>query len=107
MKSLITLNNKILCEPYLGGKGLKSEVKSGFATVQQKNNLVGLKVLANAHVKVSADKTLEIGAGSIVYFNEETLYTYPQYHSPIKNDVLDQPCILANFDHVIGVSLHG
>jgi hypothetical protein len=101
---MMTVNNKIFCEPYTGGKGLKSEVKSGFATVQQKNNLVGLKVLATATVR-NGDKLLEIPQGAVVFFNEETLYLHQQYHTPIKNDILKEPCVIADFAHVIGVKL--
>lgn len=101
---MMTVNNKIFCEPYTGGKGLKSEVKSGFATVQQKNNLVGLKVLANAVVK-HGDRLMEIPKGSVLYFNEETLYVQQQYHAPLKNDVLGEPCVIADFSHVIGVKI--
>lgn len=100
----MTVNNKIFCEPYSGGKDLKSEVKSGFATVQQKNNLVGLRVLADAVVK-NGDKLLEIPKGSVVLFNEETLFLQKQYHTPIKNDFLKEPCIIADFSHVVGVQI--
>lgn len=104
MKDMLSVNNKIFCEPYTGGKSLKSEVKSGFATVQQKNNLVGLKVIADATITVGA-RTLEIPKGSVVFFNEETLYVHQQYHAPIKNNVFEEPCVIADFNHVIGVKI--
>jgi hypothetical protein len=96
-----TVNNKILCEAYGGGKGIRAEVKSGFATVQQKNNLVSLKTLATALVR-SGDEILEIPAGSTLYFSEEVIYLHQQYHTTIKNDLFEQPAILADFSHVIG-----
>jgi hypothetical protein len=98
---MITVNNKILCEAYGGGKGLKAEVKSGFATVQQKNNLVSLVTLAAAVVK-NGDKTLEIPAGSKLYFSEEILYLHQQYHTVLKNELFQQPTVLADFGHVVG-----
>jgi hypothetical protein len=101
---MISVNNKIFCEAYSGGKSLKSEVKSGFATIQQKNNLVGLRVLADATVAFGT-KTLDIPKGSVVFFNEETLYIHQQYHAPIKNNVFDEPCVVADFNHVIGVKI--
>lgn len=98
---MITVNNKILCEAYGGGKGLKAEVKSGFATVQQKNSLVGLKTLALALVR-NGDEILEIPAGSTLYFSEEIIYLHQQYHTALKNDLFEKPAVLADFSHVIG-----
>lgn len=104
MKAVISVNNKIFCEPYLGGKGLKSEVKSGFATVQQKNNLVPLKVVANAQVR-HGDQILSIPKGSVLYFSEEMLYLHQQYHNPVKSSALGIDFVIANFEHVLGVEL--
>jgi hypothetical protein len=99
---MMSLNNKVICEPYTGGKGLKSEVKSGFASIKQKNSLVGLKVLVEATITVGS-KIINIPAGSIAFFNEETLYLHQQYHNPIENEVLGQPFIIAESAHIIMV----
>lgn len=101
---MMTVNNKILCEAYAGGKTLKAEVSSGFATVQQKNNMVALKTLADATVR-NGNELLKIPKGSTLFFSEETLYINQRYHTPIKNTVSEKAAVLADFNDVIGVEL--
>lgn len=95
-----TINNKLICEPYKGGKGLKTEVKNAFATVQQKNNLIGLKVLVDCFVSVNST-TYTIKEGSTVYFNEETVHNINSFHNPINNAVLSTPFIVADLNQVV------
>jgi hypothetical protein len=69
--SLFSLNDFLILEPYQQGQGLQAEVKNGFAFVKQKNELVGLKLLAEA--RLSDGGYLPIG--STVYIPEELLTT--------------------------------
>lgn len=66
-----TINNYIITEPYMGEKKIEAKISRGFAMVSQKTNLVGLKVLVDAHL---ADG-VTIPQGSKVYIKEEVLYT--------------------------------
>ena len=98
---ITSLNGKIICEPYSGGKGIKSEVKSGFAVVKRKE-LVGLKVLVHAHI-VQGDKIKEIPVGSTVYITEENLTINQTYSSPMENEAVGAPFIVAEYNHVVMV----
>lgn len=96
-----SVNNKLICEPFTGGKGLKTEVKNAFASVQQKNNLVGLKLLADAFI-VTPSNNYTINAGSIVYFHEEVVHNHNNFHVPMPaNAHIKVPFIVADFSQVI------
>jgi hypothetical protein len=73
-----SVNGKIICAPYTGTKALKSETKSGFSTVKQRTEVVGLKVLLDSKLP---DGT-EIKAGQTAYFTEESLvvHQWPYHH---------------------------
>jgi len=96
-----TINNKIICEPFLGGKGLKAEVKNGFAMVKQKNNLVGLRVLMDCLVSTNST-TYTIKKNSKVFFSEEVVHNGLNFHNPIDNkEVLPELFIIADLNQVI------
>ncbi len=74
-----SVNNKLFLEPYKGSNKLESRVNSGFATIKQKGNLVGLKLLLDFRI---LDPSLEedyrlIPRGSVLYFSEEDLHNQP------------------------------
>jgi len=92
-----SVNLMIACEPYKGGRGLKSKISGGVAVVQQKTGVVPLKVLADAEI----DKDLTIKAGSTIYIKEEILYTYKdQYSQVLECSEIKEPFVLANYSHV-------
>lgn len=70
VNDLTSVNNRVIVEAYKK-EGLKSTVSNGFASIAQKNNLKGLKVLADAQL---ADGTV-VRRGYTVYVREETLHT--------------------------------
>jgi len=98
---MMSLNNKIICEPYTGGKGVKAEVKSGFASVKR-SQLVGLKVLVDANVLVGTE-VLNILKGSTIYITEEHLKIHEKYNHPMENAAVGQPFVVAEFAHVVMV----
>jgi hypothetical protein len=59
---LYTINKTVLTEPFKENS-VKTEVKSGFATISQKHKMTGLKVLVG---------TPDIPAGSTVWVNADT-----------------------------------
>jgi hypothetical protein len=95
-----SLNNKLLCEPYQGGKNIRAEVKSGFASVAQKNSLVPLKLLADAEFSRDG-KAHQLPKGATLYFMEEVLTINNQYHNPVKSDLLKEPFVVAEAAHVV------
>jgi len=65
-----SLNDTFIVAPYQQGQGLKSNVKSGFAYIAQKQNLEPLKLLVDA--KIDGQWVV---AGSTIYVSEEVLTT--------------------------------
>jgi hypothetical protein len=99
-----SLNNRFIVEAYQK-EGLKSEVKNGFATIQQKVALKGLKVLVEGRV-VHGLSSYIIPKGSTVYVKEERL------HSPtgpankvLSCEAVGQPFIIVDLNDVEFVSL--
>lgn len=91
-----SFNRKIVCEPYKATNGLKSKVSRGVAVVQQKTEVVGLKVLRDAKV----DNDLELKSGDVVYLKEETLHTIKQYQYPLECVDIEEPFVIVDFGHV-------
>lgn len=92
-----SINLLIACEPYKGGRGLKSKISSGVSIVQQKTEIIPLKVVVDAEI----EKGRIIKAGSLLYIKEEILYTYKdQYTQPLDCKDIKEPFVLANYSHV-------
>ena len=72
---MIVVNNNLILQPYKGKNKLEARVNSGFATVKQKDTLVGLVLLADGRVVIGKDM-LEVKKGQTVYFSEEVLYAH-------------------------------
>lgn len=68
--STYSLNNRLIVEPYKK-EALRANVASGFAMVDQKLTLKGLRILMDAKLN---DGTL-IPKGFVAYVKEETLHT--------------------------------
>lgn len=98
---IISVNNKVVCEPYKSAGAIKSEIKNGFASVIQKKKLVGLKIL----VDYSDDKR-NIPSGSIAYILEERLHATPDYQKSLDSDLLDQPFVLIDFSAISAIKLN-
>jgi len=68
MNLLVTFNNFVMCEVYKNKNAIKTEVSGGFATIVQRKNLFGLKVLADADIG-----KFVIPKGATIYIQEEVL----------------------------------
>lgn len=68
---IFSVNDLFVVEPYQQGQGLKADIRNGFAFVQQKSELAGLKTLAEARMSDGS----YIPAGSTVYIAEDLLTT--------------------------------
>ena len=95
--NLRSINGYVVCEPYNKDKGLEAKVSRGFASVNQKKSLKGLKILADCAV---GDKVYP--AGSIAYFKEEVLYTETWSRMELDCTSLGETkCILAELRFVV------
>lgn len=70
---MISVNNKLVLEPYKGSKKIEGVVKSGFATIKQKSTLVGLTLLADGKVAIGKEQ-MDVKKGMKVYYLEEVLH---------------------------------
>jgi len=90
-------NQMIICEPYKGNTGLKAKITSGVAVVQQKTEVVGLKVLQDTEIKDG----LIIKKNSIIYIKEEVLLTHSKiYATPLSCVEFSVPFVLAHYSHI-------
>lgn len=99
---MISVNNKLMLEPYKGKGKLESRVTSGFATVKQKDTLVGLKLLADGRVVIGKDM-LEVKKGQTVYFSEEILHAHDWAKKTFNLENSDERFIIAEAAHVVAV----
>ena len=102
MNKMTTVNNRLILEAYKGSGKLESKVKSGFATVKQKDTLVGLKVLADGYVNIGKD-TLKVTVGQKVFFSEEVLYAYDWAKKTYNLEGSETRFIIAESVHAVAV----
>jgi len=99
---MISVNNKLMLEPYAGSKKIEGVVKSGFATIKQKSTLVGLTLLADGKVSIGKD-TLDIKKGQKVFFLEEVLHAN-EWSTKVYNLAgQEQPFILGESHQAVAV----
>jgi len=95
-----TLNNKLIIEPYEGIRKVEAKVTSGFATIKQRTNLIGLKVLLDGTI-TQGQNVIEVKEGQIVYYQENTLYSQAWAKEVYTCDDIKKPFILAEAAYVI------
>lgn len=95
LESTRSLNNRIIVEAYKK-EALKSEIKNGFATIQQKASLKGLRVLMDAKL---SDGTLVL-RGSTAYIKEESLHTQAWAQKVLDSSTLGTPFIIVDASQV-------
>ena len=97
------INNKLILEPYRGKHGLRAKnVTGGFATLDQKTNLVGLKVLCSGVIQ-NGRICRPVEKGDYVYFSEEVLYTQEWPKKILTADFIEEPFIVAEGAYAIAV----
>lgn len=95
MNDKLSFNNKIIVEAYVKGE-IRSKERNGFALIDQKGRLHGLKVLVESKLN---DKQV-IPAGSIAYFKEEDLHTQAWAGKILECDVIEGKFIIVDLSHV-------
>jgi len=90
----MTLNNKLMLEPYQGSGKIEAKINSGFATVKQKSTLIGLKNLLTTELSMNGtQRTVE--KGQMVYFQEEILHANDWSKRTYDCDAIDGRFIIA------------
>jgi hypothetical protein len=95
----VSINNRLLVEPYSGDRALKAKNAGGFAIVQQKVSIVGLKLVANASILVG-NNIEEIKKGTVVYIKEELLFTQPWAQKIYESDGVEGKFIIVDLTHI-------
>lgn len=90
-----SVNNRLIVETYKK-EGLKTEIRNGFALIDQKVSLKGLKVLVDAKLN---DGTI-VPSGSTAYVKEETLHNAAWAKTPLKCDTLSGTFMVMDLTHV-------
>jgi hypothetical protein len=99
-----SLNNRLIVEAYKTDGTIKANVQSGFATIAQKVQLKGLRLLVDAFVTVNSSEPMHVPAGSKVYIREEYLYTQPWAKKVFECDTLSEKFIVVEAAHVEFIS---
>jgi hypothetical protein len=66
--------NKLVVEAYEGDRSLRSNNATGFAMIDQRSAIKGLKTLADAWLAVGSSHTELVPKGSMVYIREELFF---------------------------------
>ena len=90
-----SMNNRLIVEAYQK-QGLQTTISQGFAFIEQKVSLKGLKVLIDAKL---ADGTIVL-AGSTAYIKEEVLHTAPWAQKSYQCDTFLVPFMPIDATHV-------
>lgn len=90
-----TLNNRFILQAYKK-EALRAKEQNGFAFLDQKTAVKGLKVLVNAKL---TDGTVVL-AGSIAYIKEESLHNMPWAQKSYTSDFVNEPFIIVDATYV-------
>ena len=99
---MITINNKLILEPYKGKNKIEAQVTSGFATVKQKSTLIGLKLLADGKVAIGKDM-VDVKKGQTIFFPEEILHAHDWSKKTFNLEGSEQKFIIAEALHAVAV----
>lgn len=92
----ISYNNKLICETYKGDRDLRTKVNAGFAVVDQKSRVIGLKVLVSAKL-ANGDF---VPAGSTAYVKEKLLRDSPALKETYEADTIKERFLVVDMSLV-------
>jgi hypothetical protein len=95
---MISLNGFFILKPYQQGQGIRTEIRGGLALPGQKNNLVGLELLADTRFDGDTFK-----AGSTAYIQEELLMSHPWAKKVMKAEDIEGEFIVVEGRHITAV----
>jgi hypothetical protein len=94
-----SVNNRLILESYKTDRALRSTNSSGFAVVQQKVALKGLKLLVDARISVG-DSMYDLPKGSTAYIREEYLHNAQWATKILENEEIEGPFIIVDLVNV-------
>lgn len=94
-----SFNNRLILEIYKKSE-LRSKISNGFASIDQKTTLKGLKVLVETKLN---DGTL-IRKNSLAYIKEELLHTQVWAQKPLECEAIGQSFIIVDISFVDFIS---
>lgn len=90
--------NKVIVEEYKK-EALRSKEQNGFAFVEQKTKLKGLRMLTDAQLFVGGQQ-LTILKGTIAYIKEETLHTQQWAQKSLESDTIQGKFLIVDISFV-------
>lgn len=90
-----SLNNRLIVEAYKK-EALRSKISSGFALIDQKLTLKGLKVLVEAKLS----NGLLIPKGSVAYVKEELLHSQPWAQKVLEAEGIEGKFLILDMTYV-------
>lgn len=99
---MISVNNKLMLEPYKSKGKIEARVNSGFATIKQKDTLIGLKLLADGKLAIGKDM-VDVKKGQVVFFPEEILHSHDWSKKTFNLEGSDEKFIIAEAIHAVAV----
>lgn len=90
-----SFNNRLIVEKYVKGE-LRHKERNGFALIDQKLNLKGLKVLVDACVLDG----VTVRKGSVAYIKEEVLHTAAWAQKALESDNIPVPFLIVDLSQV-------
>ena len=99
---MISVNSKLVLEPYKGSGKIEAKITSGYATIKQKNTLVGLKLLADGKIAIGKDM-VDVKKGQVVFFPEELLHASDWAKKQFNLDGSEEKFILGEASYAVAV----
>ena len=101
MTTTTSLNKRVICEAYSKPKELRGSEKGGFAYIEQKQQLIGLKVLCDSDIYENGQLLATIKKNDIVYLPEDVLFRESTHRSAFCKDIFqDQPFLILNYSDI-------
>jgi hypothetical protein len=94
-----SFGTKLVVEAYVK-EALRSKEVNGFARLDQKDSLKGLKVLVSARLP----NGIFVPKGSLAYIREELLHAQPWAQKTFKSDALEVPFLMVETAYVDFIS---
>ena len=95
----VSLNNRLVVEAYFTDRSLKAKETNGFAMIQQKVAVKGLKLLMDANT-VTGGITTVIPKDSTIYIREELLHTQQWAQKTLESEAVTGKFMLVDLNHV-------
>jgi hypothetical protein len=99
-----SVNNRLIVEAYLTDRSLKAKESNGFAMIQQKVAVKGLRLLMDAMITQTSGVIMVLEKGARVFIREELLHTQPWAQKILESDEVDGKFMIVDFNNVEFVS---